>query len=299
MQVAIAGRLAPAALIVALVLLAGCGNGGGGVAAGTSTSAHPSTVASKSAMPSASAKPSTSAKPSHASSTVPTQTPTTAASTPRAAQAPSALLDSALSAMLAQPSVHLACTISSSTGDSMESEDIGTASGRSVYTSGDVSISNLLVGGTDYFSTNTAGVLAANGISQAEAEKLAEEWISMRPGDAYGNGYLSYANGIRGMTLASQADALRLPRPLKRTGPVMAQGMDAYGVSGGATAYFGTTKSATETVYIAASGTPLPVSVSANSGNGTVTTCNFSNWDKPVDLTAPPHPVPLMSIPSS
>lgn len=178
----------------------------------------------------------------------------------------------------------------------MESEDIGTASGRTVYTSGDVSISNLLVGGIDYFSTNTAGVLAANGISQAEAEKLAEEWISMRPGASYGNGYLSYANGIQGMTLASQADALRLPGPLKRTGPVVAQGVAVYGVSGGATAYFSTTKSATETVYIAASGTLLPVSVSANSGNGTVTTCNFSNWGKPVDLSAPPHPVPLTSI---
>ena len=36
-------------------------------------------------------------------------------------------------------------------------------------------------------------------------------------------------------------------------------------------------------------GTPQPVSVPANSGNGAVTTCNFSNWNKPTDLTATPH----------
>jgi hypothetical protein len=109
----------------------------------------------------------------------------------------------------------------------------------------------------------------------------------------------SYAEGIHGMTLASQADALRLAGPLKRTGSMVVQGVAVYGVSSGATSYFSTTNSSTETVYIAASGTPLPVSVSANSGNGIVTTCDFSNWGEPMDLTAPPHPVPLTSIPSA
>ena len=167
-----------------------------------------------------------------------------------------------------------------------------------VNTTGSVSTSNILVGGLDYFSTNTPGVLTISGISEAEAGKLAGEWISMPPGDSYGS-YLSYAEGIHGMTLASQADALRLTGPLKRTGSMAVQGVAVYGVSGGATSYFSITKSSTETVYIAASGTPLPVSVSANSGNGIVTTCNFSNWGEPMDLTAPPHPLPLTSIPSA
>ncbi|MGH3212809.1 MAG: hypothetical protein ACRDNO_34125 [Trebonia sp.] len=232
-------------------------------------------------------------------STALAQTPAHATSTPRAAQTPSALLDSALAAMLAQPSVHIACTISSSAGGSTESEDIGTTSGRIVDTSGAASISNLLVGGVDYFSTNTAGVLANNGISEAESQKLTGEWISMRPGDSYGSGYLSYAEGIHGMTLTSQADAVRLPAPLERTGSMMVHGVAVYGVSGGATSYFAITKSATETVYIAASGTPLPVRVSANSGNGLTTTCNFTNWDEPVGVTAPSRPVPLTSIPSA
>lgn len=123
--------------------------------------------------------------------------------------------------MQAQASVHVACTLSDPTGNESqtESEDIGATSGRIVSTAGSVTISNLLVGGTDYISTNTAGVLAANGIPEAEAEKLAGEWIAMRPGDSYGNGYLTYANGIRGLTLASQADALRVIAPLTRRQP--------------------------------------------------------------------------------
>lgn len=178
------------ALAAALAALAGCGTSGNSAAVtAASASARPSTVASVSAGPS---KPAKSPAPP----------PTTAAPTPRSAQAPSALLDSALSAMQAQTSVHVACTFSDPTGtySQTESEDIGAASGRIVSSDGTVTISNLLVGGTDYISTNTAGVLAANGIPQAEAQKLAGEWISMRPGDSYGTGLLAYANGIHGLT---------------------------------------------------------------------------------------------------
>jgi hypothetical protein len=80
---------------------------------------------------------------------------------------------------------------------------------------------------------------------------------------------------------------------------MVVQGVAVCRVSGGAASYFSTTKGSTETVYIAPSGTPLPVSVSANSGNGVVTTCTFSNWNEPVDLAAPPHSFPLTSIPGA
>jgi hypothetical protein len=56
--------------------------------------------------------------------------------------------------------------------------------------------------------------------------------------------------------------------------------------------------SPTETVDIAASGTPLPVSVSSHS-NGTGTTCDFSDWNQPLNLAAPAPVVPITSIPAS
>jgi hypothetical protein len=205
--------------------------------------------------------------------------------------------------MLAQKSVHLDCTEPNSSGDFVQSEDIGVASGRNLSTQGDVSLSNLLVNGVDYFSTNTAGVLAANGFSETEAARLAGEWISMRPGESYGNGYLNYARGIGGMTLASQADALLMTGPVKDTGSMVIQGVHVYGVSGGATPSYAVTtpatKGTTETVYIAASGAPLPVSVSVHYSIGAVTTCDLSNWGRPLDLTAPADAVPVTSIPSN
>jgi hypothetical protein len=37
---------------------------------------------------------------------------------------------------------------------------------------------------------------------------------------------------------------------------------------------------------------------SVHISNGTETTCEFSNWNEPLHLTAPPHSVPLSSVPA-
>jgi len=250
-------------------------------------------MASTSPKPSAAA--STSAKPSRAASTASAPTPTAVASTPRSAQGASTLLDSALSAMLARKSVHLACSTPSSAGVFVESIDAGVASGRNASTEGDVSITNVLVDGIAYLSTNTAGVFASEGIPEAEAGKLAAgEWLSIGPGQSYGHVYLDYANAIEGMTVADQTEFLRLTGPLKRTAATWAQGVSVYGVTGDAPSSFG--KGATESVYIAATDAPLPVSVTRHSSNGT-RTCDYSGWDESLNLTAPANVVPITAIP--
>lgn len=270
------------AFIAVLAALAGCSTSGSSVAAA--------------------GKASTAATASAAPSTASASTPTAVATTPRAAQTASTLLDSALSAMLAEKSAHIDCTVSSSAGEDAESEDIGVTSGRIASTGGSVSITALLVGGVAYMTINTPGVLAAQGVPEAEAEKLAGEWISIRPGESYGHVDLNYATAVHGMTLASQADALRVTGTLKRTGATRARGVAVYAVSGDTTPYYSGTPSgangAAETVYIAASGAPLPVSVTARSGSGTTTTCTYSSWGRPLKLTAPAHAVPLTAIPA-
>ena len=263
MQVMITRRLGLAAVIAALAVLAGCGTSGNG--------------APEAARPAAS----------------------------RAALAPSALLADALSAMRAQASVHISCTLSSPSLTGVELDDIGAASGRVRYTQGTDSAANLLVGGVDYMLTNSAALLAANGIPEAESEKLAGKWISLRPGDSYGSEEnFNYANAIRTLTLDSQASYLRVTGPLKRTGATVVNRKAVYGVSGTATSYYtaivnGQPQSPTETVYIAASGAPLPVRVSALTSDGTGKTCDFSGWNEDMGLTAPAHAVPLASLPPS
>lgn len=298
--------LAAAAFFVVLAVLAGCGASGSSVAGAgnASTAATASAVASRSAVTPASPKPSaaasTSAEPSAAASTAQaptrTQTPTAVASTPRSAQSASALLDSALSAMQAQQSVHVVCSTPDSQGVSVDSKDAGVASGRVATTEGDLSITTVLVDGIAYVNTNTAGVWVTEGIPQAEAGKLAPgEWVSFKPGQSYGSKYLSYANAIEGMTVADQAAYLQLTGSLTRTAATSAQGVSVYGVTGDAPPSSGT--GATESVYIAAAGAPLPVRVTVHSSSGT-TTCDYSGWDESLNLTAPTNVVPVTAIPS-
>jgi hypothetical protein len=223
----------------------------------------------------------------------------------RSALALPALLGDAVSAMRAQASVHISCTLSFPSLNGVELEDIGATSGRVRYTQGTASAANLLVGGIDYMITNSAALLAANGIPEAESGELAGKWISLRPGDSYGREEdLNYGNAIRTLTLDSQASYLRVTGPLKRTGAAVVNHEDVYGVSGTATSYYiavvnGQPQSPMETVYIAASGPPLPVRVSAHTSDGSGKTCDFSSWNEDMGLTALAHAVPLTSLPPS
>lgn len=294
-------QLAPAAVIVVLAALAGCASGGSSGAAGSTSTVAASAVASISARPPTAAKSSasasTSAKPSSGASTASAPAPTTAAPTPRGEQTASALLDSALSAMQAQQSFHMACTTSSSAaGDATDAMDIGVASGRTVSNEPAFTVTSMLVDGIAYVSTGNAGVWESEGIPQAEADKLAAgKWLSIGPGQSYGNKVLFYAEAIAGLTVADQVSSLRLSGTLKRTGATTAQGVPVYGVSGDLPPSTGV--DGTATVYIAATGAPLPVRETINSSDLN-RTCDYSGWDKPLNLTAPSNILPVTAIPT-
>ena len=153
----------------------------------------------------------------------------------------------------------------------------------------------MLVNGIAYISTDNAGVWESEGIPQAEAEKLAAgEWLSIGPGQSYGDKYLYYAEASADLTIADQADLLRLSGPLERTGATTAQGVPVYGVSGHIPSFRG--QDGAQTVYIAATGAPLPVSETIHSSSGTET-CDYSGWDEPLKLTAPANVLPVSAIP--
>ena len=288
-------QLAPAAVSVVLAALAGCASGGSsGAAAGSTSTVAASAVASASAMPPTAAK--SSAGPSSGASTASVPTPAAVASTPRGEQTASALLASALSAMQAQQSFHVACTTTSSDGTTTDSLDSGLASANDVSDQGDYNFKSILVDGIAYINVDNAGVWESEGIPQAEADKLAAgEWLSIGPGQSYGNKYLFYAEAIGGLTMADQVNLLRLAGTLKRTGATTAQGVPVYGVSGHEPAF--RKLDGTVTLYIAATGAPLPVSQTIQTSSSTAT-CNFSGWDKPLNLTAPSNVLPITAIPS-
>ena len=174
--------------------------------------------------------------------------------------------------------------------------DIGVASGRTVSNEPAFTVTSMLVDGIAYVSTDNAGVWESEGIPQAEADKLAAgKWLSIGPSQSYGNKILFYAEAIAGLTVADQVDSLRLSGTLKRTGATTAQGVPVYGVSGQAAFLHG--RGRTITVYIAATGAPLPVRETINSSDLN-RTCDYSGWDKPLNLTAPSNILPVTAIPN-
>lgn len=175
----------------------------------------------------------------------------------------------------------------------METLDVGVASGHDLTVEGQVSFDNFVVDGIAYVGTNTSGVWTSEGVPQAEADKLVadDDWVSFKPGQSYGNKVLTYAIAVAGMSVAGQTNNLRLTGQLTRTAATTAQGVSVYGVTGDAP-----TPGVTESVYIAATGAPLPVRVTRHTSNATAT-CDYSRWGQPLNLTAPANVVPVTSIP--
>ena len=254
-------RLAPVALI-ALAVAAGC-KSGGSIAAGQ---AYPS------------AKPST------------------VASTTRVPQNPSALLRSAMAAMLAKGSVHLSCT--EYAGEDVNiSSDLDVDSGSEIDTI--VSYGNakaLLVDGVFYVNVSSKSILVSEGFPATVAATVAGHWISFQPGDSYGR--VAYPSQTSEMTLESVAEGMLLTGTLKAGKPHELNGQLIVGISGDISASYGAAaKGSLETLYVRSTGDPLPVTMTQHI-SGIVETCDFTRWGEPLRLTAPPHAVPVTSLPS-
>lgn len=255
-------RMAPVALI-ALVLAAGC-KSSGSIAAGQ---AYPSATTS------------------------------TVASITRTPQTPSALLKSAIGAMLAKGSVHLVCT-GYAGEDVTASSDLGVDSGSEIdtVTGGDGNAKALLLDGIYYINVSDKSILVNDGFPATVAAKVAGDWISFRPGDSYGQ--FTHPSLISDLTLEGLAEQILLTGTLKVGAPHKLDGQLIVGISGDTSAVYGTAASGSlETLYVKRTGDPLPVSVTLHM-SGIVQTCDFSRWGEPVRPTAPPHAVAVTSLPS-
>jgi hypothetical protein len=201
--------------------------------------------------------------------------------------------------MRASGSVHSDCTITATAAGSLtdmtQSEDSGSGIGRILITTSDGGhLTLLLVDETGYLNGDETGIADFYQLSTAVADKLAGKWISTPQGNAPGKDYPSA--GFVGITFADVVGQLEETGRLGLTAPTAFAGNAVNGVRGGMASSLGTFPGATETVYIAASGRPLPIRVLANIPGHDETTCAFSRWGEPVDLTAPPKPVPLGSV---
>jgi len=222
--------------------------------------------------------------------------PSAVASTTHVRQAPSALLRSAIAAMLAKGSVHLSCT--EYAGEDVNiSSDLGVDSGSETDTI--VSYGNakaLSVDGVYYVNVSSKSILASDGFPATVAATVAGDWISFQPGDSYGS--IAYPSQTSGMTIEGVAEQILLTGTLKAGIPYKRDGQLIVGLSGDVSANYGAAaKGSLETLYVRGAGDPLPVSVTQHIA-GIVETCDFTRWGEPLRLAAPPHAVPVTSLPS-
>lgn len=191
--------------------------------------------------------------------------------------------------------MHFSGTITGSSQTIALSEDSAANSGRQTFTiDGNERANVIVLGGTSYIEGDQGALANFFGFQQADAGRLAGQWISFRPGDS-GEGQ-TYDQVTAGVTLAGVADELELTGPLTLTAPTVAGGKAVIGVHGTVPASDQDPPGTTATLFVAASGRPLPVSEQINIPGTGQTTYTFTQWGEPLHVTAPPNPVPVTSL---
>jgi hypothetical protein len=204
-----------------------------------------------------------------------------------ASQTASQELQTAFAAANQEGSVRISVHFFSGNTTGQLQQDTGQNSGVQTVAIGKERISIALIKGVAYFTGNAIGLAKYFGLPQTLAKSLAGRWISVSPTDS---GYQSVINGLTlssAMTEVTPTGAVSLGKPSKVNGKstVSVVGLS----SGGATRI---------TLFIAASGKPLPVEA-ASSGTSKVRSgeiITFSRWGEKVRLPQPTRVIPVSSL---
>jgi hypothetical protein len=228
----------------------------------------------------ASSKPPASVKPSASASTA-----AALASLP-----PAQILSKALAAAQAQGPVHFSETSRSASGTSSYDQNASSDGGNQIIRNSSGKVTVRMVAGVGYFradATALAQLFPGKAVSQ-----LAGRWIVAHPGDP------GYQNVTVGITLPSILAECTPTGSLTSTGPQTINGQSVIGVKGVAPANAGVPQGEPVTLYVLATGQPLPVSFQGGSGADQVT-ATFSKWGEAASTAAPANPLPITSVTGS
>lgn len=217
-----------------------------------------------------------------------------ASSAPLLEEPPPAVLATALTALKAGDSVHIAIAVTTSQGTVSRSDEATAGGGWHVFTTGTGGrLSIVLIGNVGYVAGNAAGLVGLMRLPGQEAHLEAGQWIAVRPGQHLGAS--SYDDITGGITLSSVASEVTPAGPLTLTAPATIAGQRAIGVQGHAPASMRLPPAARVTLYVAASdGRPLRYEVSGVGGYTDKIT--FSDWGQGVQLVVPPHAIPATQV---
>jgi hypothetical protein len=166
-------------------------------------------------------------------------------------------------------------------------DDIGTSSGRQVIDDNGGHMTVLVAGGVAYVQGNAKALERDLGAPSHDAVQLVGQWLSIPPTvPAFGS--VSAA-----VTLKSDFSETRLTGSLTTGKVVRIGGTQAIPITGlfpGAPHH----ERITATLYVSTAGQPLPLEYRASQGGITHET-RWTDWGRPVPLSAPSHAISLDS----
>ncbi|MGH3003911.1 MAG: hypothetical protein ACRDM1_14830 [Gaiellaceae bacterium] len=203
------------------------------------------------------------------------------------AASPARLMSSALAAAHAQRSVHYVTTATIRGVRIGIVGDAGVDRGRQRITyrqtGGAGRVTVIVVANTAYIHGDAFTLVHYMGLPAALAAARAGKWILV---PHTSSAFKTVAAAAR---LGSAVDELKMPLPLESAGTATVRGQRATGIRS-RFSRFG--YDVTETLYVRAAGSPLPVEQVGHGANIAFSDV-FGDWNEPVDVAAPAGAVPL------
>lgn len=201
----------------------------------------------------------------------------------------SALARTAVRDATARGSVHISEAVRAGTNTASISADLGASKGQQVVhlsrASGEAR--EELVGGTAYFTGSEPMLVAYFGLPATEATTIHGRWISVPHANS---AYAGFANAL---SIASTLRGLIPQASLKLIGTSSLGGVAVTGLRGTIKSVAG---SATATVYVSRSATPLPVRVDFRDSQGNTVTATFSDWGEHIAIKAPTSTISITTV---
>ena len=200
---------------------------------------------------------------------------------------PVQLYAGALTAARAQRSVHYVALSSfggrtvTIVGDAARDRGVQRITVRHRAQVGHVTVA--VVANVAYVRGDAATLKSYMGLSAADASRYGGRWLSIQPSQPR---FAPVAEAVR---LLSTINELQMPPPFTTVATTTVAGQRVNGVR---STFTQAGHDVTETLFVRASGSPLPVrQVATATGVGVSTT--FSRWNEAVHVSAPAHATPL------
>lgn len=218
-------------------------------------------------------------------------TPTTVLGTvpgPGTSSSPKSVVADALTAARTEGSVHFVETASAGKQSLSVTGDVSPTKGRQTitvrYGSSVGHMSGLWAADHVYFEGDSYGLQSFLGMSATLARKYKNRWIAFSKSDP------GFVQTAKQFTVQGPLSEISLTGQLSMTGLAVIDGVSAQGVRGKTMALSSNGGTGTGTLYVANTGTGLPVRFTGT-GHQSAGTANarvdFSSWGESVDVQAP------------